>query len=81
MLDNKLWGVFQTSTRLQGDAYGRRVCMELTNARIKRATCFDEGGVTTQNHASYKCSGLAKFILVNPHLQTQPSKKVRSRHG
>ena len=34
MLDNKQWDVFQTSTRLQGDAYGRGGCMELTDAQI-----------------------------------------------
>ena len=45
MLDNKQWDVFQPSTRLRGDAYGCGGCMELTNARIKRAALFDEGGV------------------------------------
>ena len=45
MLDNKQWDVFQTSTGLRGDSYGRGGCMELTNARIKHAALFERGEV------------------------------------
>ena len=43
MLDNKQWDVFQTSTGLRGDSYGRGGCMELTNARIEHAALFERG--------------------------------------
>ena len=45
MLDNKQWDVFQVSTGLRGDSYGRGGCMELTNARIKHAALFERGEV------------------------------------
>jgi hypothetical protein len=45
IFDNKQWDVFQVSTGLRGDSYGRGGCMELTNARIKHAALFERGEV------------------------------------
>ena len=78
MLDNKQWDVFQTSTGLRGDSYGRGGCVELTNAQIKHAALFERGRLTTQQYPSWMCLGLAELRVVNPHLQTQQSTMVRS---